>query len=85
MRSKFFNLVGYRRHYFKKDRFGKGRIWVIYIYAPYISTYINKFLKKFVFKKCNVKALKYNKNDKYICYLRRWFVKEITNCKKNGL
>lgn len=75
MKTKFFNLIGYRRDFFKKNAFGKGKIWVVYIYAPYISKFVNKFLKKSIFKDFNVGALKYNDNSKYICYVRRWFVR----------
>lgn len=76
MKKRLFNLIGYRRDYFQKDFLGKGKIWVIYIYAPYISKHINKLLRKYYFKDFNILALKYNEDSKYICYIRKWLIDE---------
>lgn len=76
MKKICFNLIGYRRDYFEKDIFGKGKIWVVYFYIPYVSKIINRLLKRYYFKEFEIGALKYNDDYKYICYVRRWMMKD---------
>lgn len=67
--------------YFNKGLFNKNKIWMIFVYAPFLAKHINKKLKHYYKSRYGKEICRYIDNDKYICIFRKWYLDEFYSMK----
>lgn len=77
MNKKDDRFIIFHRDYTKRNLLDNDyKVWMIYIYLPYIATLINFILGgiyKSLFKK---KLFSYKSKDEYVCICRYWYLRE---------